>query len=292
MAVSDSTYIIFESIGEVSKDIMATAVVSAVKAEYSDSRIVVVTLHPEVWLHNPDVYRIYRMDMLSYAYFYEDYVKNRVPKIFKMDPYHSVEFLSGNTHLIDAWCRLCGVRRNGAMPKLFFTQREIEVTGKILGTDKPIFFLQPHGETGGMPYPLPWSRDLHPGVASEIAGVMLARGYKVIDVTKTKMSNRLLMCAVRYSAKSLFVDSFFQHAAAAYNKPAAVVWNTFTPQQHGYAIHKNIMPQETDEFIEARNTYIDQFRIAKIPPHKKSSFSPASFMLHDSATILKNLESL
>ena len=45
---------------------------------------------------------------------------------------------------------------------------------------------------------------------------------------------------IRFADRCLFVDSSFQHAAAAMGKPSTVVWVATQPEVFGYDIHTNI----------------------------------------------------
>lgn len=289
--------IVFESIGEVSKDIMATAVVSAVKREYPNTPIIVSTLNPEVWLHNPDIFRVYKVD--SAPYFFDNYVADGQSLIFKLDPYNSDEFISGDMHLIDAWCAICGVERKKAQPKLFFTSREKAVVKKLLASDKPICLIQANGEPGGMPYPIPWSRDLDLKDAEEISRQMQERGFDVIQIAPVQdkiiqharpiaLDNRLLMAALPLAQKRIFIDSFPQHAAAALDLPSVVIWKTMTAKRHGYPMHTNIEATESAYARELRETYIEQFRTFKMLPADVPTLGPDK--LHNIGEIILALE--
>ncbi len=291
-------YIIFESIGEASKDILGTAVVAAIHHTYPDHRIVVSSLHPEIWLHNPDVYRVYRPDTASY--FFDDYVAAGTSMIFKHDPYHTDAFLLKGAHLIEAWCDLCGVPYHDELPRLYPTAREREVAQKMLSSDKPIFLIQIHGEGDAMPYPLPWSRNIEVAVADDVATEMQKLGYRVLQLAppgatlatgaeRLALDNRLLIAALPFTAKRLFIDSFPQHAAAAQNLPSVVLWNTLDETQHGYALHKNIRPQETRATASAIDL-ITQTRITQmIPPHEPLVTLSDR---HDAASIIKALKKI
>ena len=87
-------FIVLEIIGEVSKDIMATAVASAIKKTYPNIPIIISTFHPEIWLHNTDVFRVYKTD--TALYFYENYIVGKNTKIFKIILcfYYRVRFVS------------------------------------------------------------------------------------------------------------------------------------------------------------------------------------------------------
>ncbi|HAO64395.1 TPA: hypothetical protein DCQ44_00235 [Candidatus Taylorbacteria bacterium] len=297
-----TNYIIFESIGEASKDIMGTAVVAAIHRTYPDMPIVVLSMHPEVWLHNPDIYRVYRPDQTPY--FYDDYVASGTSKIFKLDPYHTNDFLFGGLHLIEAWCNLCGVPYKGEMPRIYFTAREKQVPVKLLKVDKPIFLIQIHGEGDGMPYPIGWSRNTEQGIAQEVVDHMIGQGFRVLQIVPANaqllsgaeqivFDNKLLMATLPLSSKRLFIDSFPQHAAAALGLPSVVLWNTLNETRHGYKLHRNIQGKETPEVTEIRENLIEQFRISgTLQPHNLTAIPEYSFKTTEIIKALNKLSYL
>ena len=68
-------YIVFHIEGGIGKNIMATAVVKAIKKQHPDREIIIVSPHSGLWLNNPDIYRIYLMGQTPY--FYEDFIKDK-----------------------------------------------------------------------------------------------------------------------------------------------------------------------------------------------------------------------
>lgn len=125
-----SEYLIFNSTGVPDKEIAAVAVVSSLKEVYTKEKIIVISTNPEVWLHNPDVYRVYRIG--TTPYFYEDYVRGKSSKIFWQDPFSTNDFIHKKKNLIEAWCELCKVKWNKKEPKLYFTFREFEATKRMM----------------------------------------------------------------------------------------------------------------------------------------------------------------
>ena len=89
--LSVDKYSIFHIDGGCGKSIVATSVVKSIKAAYPEHELIVVTAYPEVFLHNPNVYRVFKFGNIPY--FYDDYIKNKESKIFRMEPYHSEDIL-------------------------------------------------------------------------------------------------------------------------------------------------------------------------------------------------------
>jgi hypothetical protein len=123
-------YIVFNSTGVTEKEIAATAVVSSIKSAYPDRKIIVVSKNPEVWLHNPDVYRIYRVG--NTPYFFEDFIENKKTMIFWQDPFATDDHIHKRKNLIEIWCDLCKVSWNRKEPCLYFTFREFEATERMM----------------------------------------------------------------------------------------------------------------------------------------------------------------
>ncbi len=95
------------------------------------------------------------------ANFYKNFIYNKDVKIFRIDPYHTEDFILNKDHLINIWCELCGVKWDGTSPKLYFSPLELEYLKlKMLrDVNKPIFILHTNGgAAGGRPYS--WYRDI------------------------------------------------------------------------------------------------------------------------------------
>jgi len=65
-------YSIFHVEGGIGKNILATAVVSSLKASDPERNIIVVTAWPQVWFNNPDVFQIYPFG--QQANFYKNFI--------------------------------------------------------------------------------------------------------------------------------------------------------------------------------------------------------------------------
>lgn len=294
-------YLIFECLGDISRDVMGTAVVAALKKKHTDRHIVVLSLHPDIWLHNPDVYRVYKSD--STAYFYDDFIKDKDVIIHKHDPYLSGDFIYKKKHIIDIWCNLCGVERDGAMPKIFLTAREKEVAEKMLMSDKPVCLFQIYGEdTVPMPYPLPYSRDLDRRIAQDVASALKEKGYKVIEIRRDDqppilgteriiLENRVLYAALLYSRARLFADAALHHVASALGLQSVVTWNTLTPEIAGYETNINIPPSRIENsFSQIVENFIEPFRATQFLPANPPKLE--TWPIHDAVKIAEKLTSL
>lgn len=266
--------IIFNIVGGLGKNIMATAVVASIKKRYPDRSIIVTTPWKIAWLNNPDILEAISLE--ETPFFYRDYVAGTDSKIFRLDPYSDTDFFRKTKSLIEIWCDLCGVPYKGDVPKLYFTSEEEEIVKKKLFADpsdkRPLFFIQPSGGASDQPYPISWARDLPLHTAESVVKEMNARGYRTIHlrretqlpVTGAEWINftlREAMCAIQFSDKRLFVDSFAAHAAAALKLPSVVTWVVNSPKVFGYDLHANIEVKTPEEFRHNIDAYLEPHNI-------------------------------
>ncbi len=262
-------YVIFHIEGGIGKNIMATAVAKAIKNEYKDRRLIIVTAWEEVWMNNPIVERIYKFGSLNY--FYEDIIKDKDSIVFMHDPYHTTEHIYGREHIIKTWCNLFGVDYNDEQIELFFTPREIDfVKNQVLrGINKPIFIIQPNGGMQDLPYS--WARDIPNSIAQEIVNYY-APSYHILQI---KRENQILLnnanpltlplreafISLMFSEKRLFIDSFGQHAAAALGLHSTVAWIINKPEVFGYNIHTNIVSNIPKKYKTTKYSYLQPYNI-------------------------------
>jgi len=100
--------IVFQINGGIGKCVMATAVCEAIKKQYPDSKLIVVSAYPDVFLNNPHIHRAFGFG--GFSYFYQEYLENQEFKIFAHDPYVQTEHVRKNEHLIKNWCEIVGVQ--------------------------------------------------------------------------------------------------------------------------------------------------------------------------------------
>ena len=74
------------------KNIMATAVIEAIKKKYPERKIIVVTAWDGPFYGNKHVYRFYLFNNIN-NYFYDDYIKNKDTLVFQHDPYHETDYI-------------------------------------------------------------------------------------------------------------------------------------------------------------------------------------------------------
>jgi len=241
-------YLVFHIEGGIGKNIMATAVVKAMKKQHPDREIVVVSPHSGLWMNNPNVYRIYVMGQTPY--FYEDFIKDKDTLVMKSDPYLHQDYISKKMHCIEAWCEQSNIKYNGEKPEIILTQQETaEAMGGNMQHGKPVLLIQTNG--GGDDQGYSWVRDMPHALAVELCK-KLEKQYKIFHVKTEKQPGidgvdwvfspnvRQVMALIQYSHARVVIDSFLQHAAMAFKKKSTVLWPVDKVSQLGYDFHDNI----------------------------------------------------
>jgi hypothetical protein len=250
--MSAEKYIVFNPEGGLGKIIASTAVVKKIRATYPEHKIVVMTPWPEVYLNNPNVYRVYRSG--NTPYFYKDFLEGKDTIVFKGEPYFNTGHLYSRQHLIKSWCELHNIEFDGDVtPELKFTLAEVESYRHMFQRDKPILIMQTNGGPFNLEKSYSWTRDF-PINQAQVLVNELSKKYHIIHVTRQKapqlngveriveVNKRLLMLMLLFSQKRLLIDSCLQHAAAAMGLPSTVCWVGTSPDVFGYDIHTNVKP--------------------------------------------------
>jgi len=245
-------FLVFSIAGGIGKNIVATAVISSLKKKYPEHRIVVLTAYMDIFVNNPNVYRVYPID--NPLYFREDYIHNDTI-IFNQEPYKEGTFIKKEQHLRTTWCDLCGVDDVVINPQIYLTQAEIEFAKAKFSRGKPILVLQANGGIGDM---YTWSRDLPHNQAQALVSI-LQQKYHILHIRKQNQPGlqgvetvtgniRDLMAVIKISDKRLLIDSFAQHCAAAFDLPSVVCWVGTKPGIYGYECHRDIFRCQDKKF--------------------------------------------
>ncbi|MBS1586693.1 MAG: hypothetical protein JSS82_14250 [Bacteroidetes bacterium] len=265
--------IIFQIDGGIGKSVAATAVCKAIKKQYPNDRLIVVTGYPEVFLCNPHVDKALNFNNLNY--FYSDYIEGQKVKMMVHNPYLETNFIMEQGHLIKVWCEMFGIQYDGEMPELFINNREQQFFGKNFSSNKPILVVQTNGGGAGQPNKYSWTRDLPINTAQTVVNAFVSQ-YNVVHIrredqlalqntTPVQMEFRALAVLIQMSAKRLFIDSFAQHAAAALGMPSVVCWVGNKPSQFGYDMHTNIIAHEPTLKPELRHSVYSRYNISGTP---------------------------
>ena len=259
-------YVIFHIEGGCGKNIAATAVCKSIKAAYPEHKLVVVTGYPEVFLHNPNVYRVYRFGIIPY--FYDDFIVNKESKILRMEPYHSEDLLYKRKSLAEIWCDVLKIPCVDVKPKIYLTDREIDFVQNQVKKDGPMLIIQTSGGAESQGYSYSWSRDLPIEFAQDVVNELKDKYTKIYHVRRddqpalegtlqARDNFRVLFSLFSLADNFMCIDSFVQHAAAALQKKATVGWISNSPVVFGHELHDNIIANDADTFRHRIDSYLE-----------------------------------
>lgn len=269
MTKTNDNFIIFTVNGGAGKNVMATAVVKAIKNQHPEKNIIVVTAYKEIWMYNPNVYRTYIFG--NTPNFYNDYIKDKSVEIFSLEPYSTTDYILKKKHLIELWCKIYNVWYNDEKPELFFNSREIDYTiNKFNISTRPYMVIQTNGG-GQQETKFSWMRDLPVSNAQEVVNYF-NKNFRIIHIRRDdqialngveqfKGNLRELMTIIRFSNKRLFIDSVCQHIACALERPSTVTWVRNNPEILGYTIHDNIVTEVQDELDVTQDSFLEPYDI-------------------------------
>lgn len=261
-----SKYVIFHIDGGCGKNIVATSVIKSIKAAHPDRKLIVVTAYPEVFIHNPNIHRVYKFGNIPY--FYDDYIDKKDSIVLRMEPYHSGDLLYKRKSLAEIWCDVFNIPCIDKDPEIFLTERELIFAKNKLQKEGPILVVQSSGGAEQQGHPYSWSRDLPPVFAQDIVNAVKDKFNKVLHFRRdnqpaiegtTQVSDnfRNLFCYIALSDKFLAIDSFMQHACAAFKKKATVGWISNSPVVFGHKLHDNIIATGVESFRHRIDSYLE-----------------------------------
>ena len=244
-----SNYAILQVEGGIGKNVMATAVVRAIKKRHPGHKVVVVTAHPDIWLNNQRVHRTLQFGAMQY--FYGDYIKDKNSLVFMQDPYKHTDYVYRRRHVTDIWCELCGVEWDGPTPELYFTQLENDFCQTMINRDdRPVLMETAFGGAETQHHKYSWASDIPPITAQRVIEALSDR-FRIVQIRRqdqmalngaesfvTNLRQTALM--LLHSDRRLLIDSYLQHAAAAFGLKSTVLWGCNTPVVLGYDLHDNI----------------------------------------------------
>lgn len=247
-------YSVFHIEGGIGKNIVATNVARNIKKSYPDRELVMVSPYPEVFVHNPDVYRVYKTGMCPY--FYEDYIKDKDTIVFKHEPYNSNEVITRKSNLAKAWCKSLDLEYDVNKPVLHFNQIEQQnalLLQQSYSNGKPMVAVQINGGMGSSPRHINfnWFRDLPPQYVQSIINkykdiftfiqIRANNQIQLENCTQVDLSLREIFLLLSQCKTALTIDSVTQHVMATFQKPSLVCWVGNSPIVYGYSMHTNVM---------------------------------------------------
>lgn len=259
--------IIFDISGGLGKNILATAVLKAIKKKYTKANIIVTTSYPDVFINNPNVNRVILHGSVSNLY--NDFIDKKDAKVFITDPYTASDYITESKHLINIWCELCGVEYNGEKPELFLSKGEKEYFSPFYKMDKPILAIQPNGGAADQPLKYSWTRDIPAGIVNDVVDYF-KKDYTIIHIKREDQlsyentlgaidSFRSIAVLLTLSQKRLLIDSSAMHMAAALNLPSVVTWVGTNPDVFGYSNNINIVANQPDLKLNVDNYYFHKY---------------------------------
>lgn len=255
--------------GGLGKCIMATAVIRSYKAANPDTEIVVVSGYPEVFLHNPDVYKNFPFNT---PYLWQDYYGKPGCNVEAQDPYLTNSWIKNRAqHLIDIWCGMLRVPNVQKTPLLYFSGPEADELNSQIKVDKPLLVVQSTG--GSSPSSRSWTRNPPAQEFEEYLAQFKDSHYILhlaLNDTPTlqnvhqridNFDRRKAMCLMYYANEVLGIDSYGLHARAA--NPNAGPSTFFLPlaeteQRLGYKADsiKYLTPvQEVQDLLKDHQDY-------------------------------------
>lgn len=254
--------------GGMGKSVMATAVCRAIKNNYPNCKLYVITGYPDVFSNLSSVHMAFGHNQEHY--FYTKYVENQEVKIFANEPYLVTEHILNQEHLIETWCKMNGINYNGEMPEIDINERENLFYTNKYPSEKEIMIIQTNGG-GQTDIKYSWSRDMPYSIAQSIVNEFSSR-YNIFHVrredqlsfentTPIHESYKGVASLIRRSKKRLFIDSFCQHTAMALGMKSTVLWITNSPKVFGYSLHDNIIANKETKQGDLRHAVFTKYNI-------------------------------
>jgi hypothetical protein len=269
------SYLILSVNGGIGKCIISTALIEAFAEQRPDKKLIVVSGYPDVYINNPHVFRSFGFGNIQY--FYETYIKDHDSEIFVHNPYDTTEHTYKSSHIIEIWCKLCGLTYDKKyLPKIYLTQRETDFFSKnYANSDKPLFALQTNGGADNQNLKYSWMRDIPMVVAEKVVSHFKDK-YNIIHLRRQDQlalnntiplttSIRDLVVFMSMTSKRLFMDSFAQHLASSMDLKSSVLWIGNSPKVFGYDFNDNIVRNEFTKQPEMRNSFLQEFNIGGEP---------------------------
>jgi len=256
--MSDRKYSIFSHQGGLGKSIAATAVAQAIKNNFPDRELLVVTPWTELWVNLPFVHRVFPLGATQY--FYEEFVRDKGSLIFANEPYFMSEHINMELPLIESWCKMYQISFNGEKPMIRINseqKKSIRSFYEPIFEGKDLLILHTNGGLYSNPKPYCWQRDMPFEIAVKVAKHFQQKGMFVLQITRPtsprvpdvfvrheQLSQVELVGLLELSSKRLLIDSSLQHAAMAFSLPSTVLWHGTNPKLFGHSLHNNIRAKD------------------------------------------------
>lgn len=209
--------------GGIGKCVMATAVIRSYKTAHPQSKVVVVSGYPEIFVNNPDVHKNFPFATPN---LWQDYYSQPGWHVSAQDPYFENSWIKNDKfHLITLWCCMLGVESVQTTPLMWFSGPEVDELNVMIKTDKPLLVVQSTG--GGNAAARSWTRtpphgefDAHLGQYLDshfVAHLCVPETPPLSNVHQRveTLNRRQAACLVHFAQAFVGIDSFGMHARAA-----------------------------------------------------------------------------
>lgn len=258
--------IIFQINGGLGKSVMATAVCKSIKAKYPNSKLIVVSGHPDIFLNNPYVDRCHSYNDLKY--FYQNYIEKKEVLYLGQEVYSTNSFVNQEKNLIEIWCDMFDLPVLDTKGEIYLTKREIDFYTKKHLFNKPVLVLQTSGSAGELMYN--WSRDMPPTFVKSIINkfkeynIYHVRGENQISydgVIPFTDNIRAVCVLLANSEKRILIDSSCQHIATALGLSSSVLWIGTNPKVFGYETNNNILSATETKKVSLSNSFLSKYEL-------------------------------
>ena len=253
--------------GGVGKQVAFSAIIDALAKKDKD-KIQIHTPYVDVFGGNPNVKLAFDAGSI---YLHDQRIKDS-DKIFHCEPYKS-EYLKGEKHLIEMYCKLFGVKYQKDMRPKMYTKHYKQMCEQSLlqiwnqpnpPENKNFIVVQ---FTGGQP-PMGYEQNTYFGGGDPSRNYPRYLAQKVIDMIHDKYGDELKILNYGLPNEPIFnnsvrpstmpfsqwhemlkmpeckgvigIDSCMQHFAASAGRKSVVLWGGTRWTQLGYPMHKNI----------------------------------------------------
>jgi hypothetical protein len=256
--MSERKYSIFTHQGGLGKSIAATAVAQAIKNNFPERELIIVTPWPELWVNLPFVYRVFGLGATSY--FYEEFIRDKGSLIFGNEPYFTSTHVNMELPLIESWCKMYQIEFKGEKPMIRINSEQRKAIRNFYEPKfegKDFMILHTNGGLYQNEKPFCWQRDMPFDIACKVAKHFQQKGMFVMQITRPtspkipnvfvrneQLSQTELCGLLELTSKRLLIDSCLQHASCALDLPATVLWHGTNPKLFGHTIHENIRAKE------------------------------------------------
>jgi hypothetical protein len=261
--------IIFSINGGMGKSIMATAVCRAIRNQYPDCKLYVITGFTEVFSNISSVDMAFNHG--HEHFFYSKYIENQEFKVFANEPYLVTEHIQAKEHLIETWCNMNGIKYNGELPEVTINEREEQFYLNKYHSDKPIMVIQTNGGAPNQEVKYSWARDIPSCVVMSVIKEFSST-YNIYHIRREDQipypntiqiqdTYKGIAWLINRSRKRLLMDSFCQHLSCGLGKKSTVLWVANKPNVFGYEINDNIVCNEETKKPDLRHAFFGKYNI-------------------------------